>query len=56
MDFEDSSEYNIASRRIKQLKKVFSTEEQFLLDYHVHMNDISMYEKIWVKGSFLTTI
>ena len=38
------------------MKKKNSTEECFCLDYHVHMNDISMYEKCWVKGSFLTTI
>ena len=39
------------------MEKVFSTEECFRLDYHVHMNDdISMYEKNWVKGSCLTTI
>ena len=41
---------------IKQREKVFFTEEWFRLDYHVHVNDISMYEKIWVKGSYLTII
>ena len=35
---------------------MFSTEEYFRLDYHVHMNAINTHEKIWVKGSYLTTI